>query len=201
PGGVQYIDSNGAPLQAVFRAPWIAGGRNTTSALFAADSFRVKNRITADAGVRFDHSQAVSPDLPGIDAIGHVTAGVTKGLGPLYTWNVISPRLGMIAKLTRDGRTTVRANYGRFNQGVLTGELEPIHPGITPIRTMGYEAATGGYTKLISIVDSSNLALDPHTRTPHTDEYSIAVDRELAPRLLASAAYIRKRGADFIGWT
>lgn len=90
---------------------------------------------------------------------------------------------------------------GRFNQGVLTGELEPIHPGVTPIRTMAYETATGGYTRLVSVIDSSNLGLDPHTRTPRTDEYSVAVDRQIAPRLLASAAYVRKRGSDFIGWT
>ena len=127
---------------------------------------------------------------------------MTKGVGTLYTWNVISPRLGVTAKLDRSGRTILRANYGRFNQGVLTGELDPISPGITPTTTMAYEAATGGYTRLVSVVDPKiNLALDPHTRTPHTDEFSMALDREITPRLKASAAYIRKRGGDFIGWT
>jgi hypothetical protein len=200
PGGVQYVDSNGAPLQAVFRAPWIGGGLNDTSAVFASDTFSVTGRFNVDAGVRFDHSRAISPDLGSVDALGHEVDGITRGLGDLYSWNVVSPRLGMTVKLTRDGRTVARANYGRFNQGVLTGELEPFHPGATPIRTMAYDPSTGDYTKLVSIVDSSNLALDPHTRTPRTDEYSIAVDRELAPRLLMSAAYIRKRGANFIGW-
>src|SRR6185503_18387084 len=109
------------------------------SAVFASDSFGLKNRVTVDAGVRFDHSRAVSPDLAGVDALGRETDGFTKGLGTLYTWNVVSPRLGVVAKLSGDGRTIVRANYGRFNQGVLTGELEPIHPGVTPIKTMAYE--------------------------------------------------------------
>jgi hypothetical protein len=169
--------------------------------VFASDSVSVKNRIVADAGVRFDHSRGISPDLPGVDALGRETDGVTKGVGTLYTWNVVSPRLGVVVKLSPDGRTMLRANYGRFNQGVLTGELEPIHPGVTPIRTMAYEAATGDYTKLLSVVDSSNLALDPKTRTPRSDEYSLAVDREIGPRLMASAAYIGKRGRNFIGWT
>jgi hypothetical protein len=185
----------------VFREPWVGGGLSLTSAVFASDSFSVHNRITADAGVRFDHSRAISPDLPGVDALGRETDGVKEGAGTLYTWNVVSPRLGVMVKLSGDGRTTLRANYGRFNQGVLTGELEPIHPGVTPIRTMAYEAATGDYTRLVSVVDSSNLALDPHTRTPRTDEYSLAFDREIGPRLMASAAYIGKRGSDFIGWT
>jgi len=195
------VDSNGAPSLAIFRAPWINGGLNITSALFASDSLSVKTRITADAGVRFDHSRAVSPDLAGVDAFGQEAAGFTKGLGTLYTWNAISPRLGATVKLSRDGRTTLRTNYGRFNQGVLTGELDPFHPGVTPVRTMAYEAATGDYTRLVSVVDSSNLSLDRHTRTPRTDEYSLAVDREIASGLRASAAYVRKRGSDFIGWT
>ena len=34
-------------------------------------------------------------------------------------------------KLSADGRTMLRASYGRFFQGVFTGELEPFHPGAT----------------------------------------------------------------------
>ena len=98
-------------------------------------------------------------------------------------------------------RTLLRASYGRFNQGVLTGELDPISQGTTATTTMQYDAATADFTKLVSVVDPKvNLALDPHTRAPHTDEYSLALAREVVPGLRASAAYIRKRGTDFIGW-
>jgi hypothetical protein len=202
PGGVQYVDSTGAPFQKIFRDPWILGGRFVTTALFASDSISATDRITVDAGLRFDHNRAISQDLGGVDAIGHKTSGVTKGRGPLYTWNVLSPRLGVSAKLPGDGRTMLRANYGRFTQGVLTGELDVIHPGVTPIRTMAYEQATGDYTRLVSVVDPTiNLVHDPRTKAPRTDEYSVAVDRQITSSLTASAAYIRKRGRDFIGWT
>ena len=46
-----------------------------------------------------------------------------------------------------------------------------------------------------------NLQLDPHTRAPRTDEYSIGVDREVGRRLAVAIAYVRKDGANFIGWT
>ena len=95
----------------------------------------------------------------------------------------------------------LRANYGRFNQGVLTGELDPISPGNTPTTTMAYEASSGGYTRFVSMVDPSVVSLDPDTRTPHTDEFSLALDREITRHVRASAAYIRKRGSDFVGWT
>jgi hypothetical protein len=202
PGGVRYVDNAGQPFQSISRAPAISGGRFNTTAFFASDSLTVNDRVTLNAGVRFDHSDAISQDLPALDAEGNETDDVIQGLGKLYTWNVLSPRLGATVKLTENGRTILRASYGRFNQGVLTGELSPFHPGVTPTTTMAFNAATGGYTTLVSVVDPKiNLALDPDTRTPRTDEYSIGLDREITPLVAAAVAYIRKDGSNFISWT
>jgi len=202
PGGIQYRDSNGLPFQTISRAAWTLGGRFNTIALFASDSIPVTDRVTADAGLRYDHHQAISQDLAGVDAEGRPADGLTPGLGTLYTWNLFSPRVGVTAKLLADGRMVLRANYSRFNQGVLTGELDPVHPGVSTITTMQYEESTHDYTRLISTVDpNSNLALDPHMRAPHSDEYSVAVDRQIRQGLMVSAAYIGKRGRDAIGWT
>jgi hypothetical protein len=202
PGGVQYLDSNGNQSQAVYRAPSIAGGVFITSAVFASDSFTLQNRITVDAGLRFDHNRAVSQDLPVVDAEGRETGQFTEGLGTIYTQNVLSPRFGVNMRLDDNGRTMLRGNYGRFNQGILTGELDPISPGITPTTTMAWDGATGGYTTPVSVVDpKKNLAIDPDTRTPHTDEFSVALDREITSRVRTSVAYVGKRGTDYIGWT
>jgi hypothetical protein len=202
PGGVRYEDNNTAPFQAIYRDPSIAGGRSDIVALFASDAIALNDRVTVNVGLRFDHSRASSQDVPALDASGEETSDTIAGLGTLYTWNVLSPRLGVTAKLSGDGRTMLRASYGRFNQGILTGELSPIHPGVTPTRTMAYDATTGGYTQLVSVVDPRiNLDLDRHTRTPRTDEYSVGVERQLTSQLAASAAYIRKTGANFIAWT
>ena len=38
-------------------------------------------------------------------------------------------------------------------------------------------------------------------RAPHTDEFSVGVDRELGRQLALTIAYVRKEGRDFIGWT
>ena len=202
PTGVRFVDDNGRPFQAISSDPSLTGGSFITAAAFASDAITVGDRLTISAGVRFDHSRAISQDLQAIDSTGHETDRIIGGLGTLYTWNLWSPRLGATMKLTADGRTILRGSYGRFSQGVLTGEFSAFHPGVTPVTTTAFDPRTGGYTRLVSVVDSKkNLLLDPGIRAPHTDEYSIGVDRELGRRLAVAVAYIRKDGTDFIGWT
>ncbi len=202
PTGTRFVDSGGLPFQAISRDPATPGGEFITAGAFASESMTVHDRLTINAGIRFDHTRAISQDLPARDISGQETGATVDGLGTLYTWNVWSPRLGVTTKLTSDGRTMLRASYGRFHQGVLTGELAPIHPGQTPTTTRAFDPATGGYTTLVSIVDPKiNLRLDPSTRAPRTDEYSIGIDREIGRRLAATLAYVRKDGRNFISWT
>ena len=201
PTGVRYVDINGARSLAISSAPSNSGGMSLTSSAFVSDALTVGSRLTINAGLRFDHSRAISQDLNALDLEGHQTTGIVSGLGTLYTWNVWSPRLGVTAKLTSDGRTVLRASYGRFSQGVLTGEIGLFHPAITPVTTMAFEAATGDYTQFVSTVDTTNLQLDCDVDAPHTDEYSLGVDRELGQRVAVAIAYVRKKGANFIGWT
>ncbi|MEO5898292.1 MAG: TonB-dependent receptor [Vicinamibacterales bacterium] len=158
--------------------------------------------MTLNVGVRFDHTRAFSQDLRAVDLQGHETEEVVIGVDTLYTWNMWSPRVGATAKLTADGRTILRTSYGRFTQGVLTGELEVFHRGQSPITTRGFDAATGDYTRIISVLSNKgNLLLDPDTRPPQTDEYSIGVDRQVGRTFSTALAYIHKQGSDFIGWT
>ena len=87
-----------------------------------------------------------------------------------------------------------------IDQGVQTGEISPIHPGAAPVRTTAFDAATGGYTTLVSVVDPKiNLLIDPATRSPRTDEYSIGIDCEFLSRLTMAVAYIRN-GSQLIAW-
>jgi hypothetical protein len=201
PTGERYVDSSGLPFQQVSSAPSNTGGLFITTAGFVSDAITVGNRLTINAGLRFDHHRAISQDLHAVDLYGVETDEIVSGLGTLYTWNLLSPRLGVTTRLTADGRTLLRGSYGRFYQGVLTGELAPVHPGATPVTTLGFDAATGDYTRLVSRVTPEILQIDPDTRAPRTDEYSIGVDRELGRRFAVSLAYVHKDGAQFIGWT
>ena len=202
PTGTRYVDDDGAPFQSISRDPSNVGGVFVTAAAFASDAMTVGDALTLNLGLRFEHSRAVSQDVPRLDAEGNDTDVLVSGLGTLYTWNVWSPRLGATLQLTRDGRTTMRASYGRFNQGVLTGELEPFHPAATATTTRAFDPVTRTYATIVSIVDPrTNLQLDREMRAPRTDEYSIGVDRDIGRGVTATAAYVHKQGRNFIGWT
>jgi len=197
PTGERFVDSNGEPSEKISKTPSHIGGQFVTAAAFVSDAVTVGERLTINAGLRFERNRAISQDLHALDFEGRETREIIHGLGALYTWNVFSPRLGISNKIGVSGRTILRASYGRFYQGVLTAELDPFHPGATP--AVVTSAATG---QLIRVDDPQiNLRLDPATRPPFTDEYSVGIDRELGRTLALAVAYIRKEAHDTIGWS
>jgi hypothetical protein len=89
-----------------------------------------------------------------------------------------------------------------FRQGLLTGEFAAIHPAATATTTAAFNAATGGYTTIVKVDDPSiNLQIDPETRSPRSEEYSIGLDREVGRKLAVAIAYVGKKGSNFVGWT
>ena len=202
PTGVRYIDAGGRPSQSVTTPPFNVGAMFDTVAAFVSDAVTLGDRVTINAGLRYDYTRAYSQDLPALDAQAHETDEIVSGQGTLYSWNLLSPRLGVTAKLTADGRTVLRGSYGRFSQGVLTAELELFHPGSTSTTMADFVPETGGYTQIRSVVDPRvNLRLDSSMRAPTTDEYLVGLDRELGRRVSAAIAYVHKDGGNFIGWT
>ena len=194
PTGVRFVDEAGSPAQAISSEPSNAGGRVAGAAIFVSDIIRFADRLTFNAGLRFDHSRAISQDLALLDSDGRDTGATVGGLGVLYTFNALSPRAGWTVRLGADGRTLLSGSYGRYHQGVMTGEISPLHPGVTTMVTRDLK------TGLRLEGDGRNLEVDRQTRAPRTDEYSIGVDRQVGKHLAVAMAYVHKDGARFIGW-
>ena len=194
PTGKSSVYRNGVETQITEQGPNNSGGRFVTAALFVSDAIRLGGRVTINPGLRFDHSRAISQDVPEFDALVHETGKIIEGRGMVNSWNVVSPRVGAVIKLDTTGRTILRANAAKFSQGLLTGEIASIHPGRALSTTT--QVATG----VTTIRDPSRVVMDPAIRQPYTNQYLIGVDREVGSRLAVSVAYVRKDGHDFIGW-
>jgi len=194
PGGERRVYNLGVLQQRTLQDPTHSGGEFVTAAAFVSDTLRVGSRVTINAGFRFDHTRAISQDMHRLDANGDDTGEMIDGRGTMGTWNTVSPRLGVIAKLDAAGRTMLRGSYGRFGQGTLTGEVSFFHPGQTIIRMI---AEPSGVT---TTTNPAELQFDRELGMPYTDQYSIGVDREIGGRLAVSAVYVRKDGRNFLGW-
>ena len=194
PTGASSVYRNGVLRQRTLQAPANSGGRFVTAAVFVSDAVRLGGRVTINPGLRFDHNRAISQDVPEFDAFVHETGRTIEGRGTVDSWNIVSPRVGVVIKLDTDGRTMLRANAGRFGQGLLTGEISAIHPGRT--RNTIIQEPSG----VALVRDPSQVQLDPELRLPYTNQYSIGLDREVGRLLAVSVAYVRKDGRDFIGW-
>jgi hypothetical protein len=198
PGAVHYLDYNGQPFVARYRDTYSYGGAFDTFGAFAEDSVRMGDRLTLNLGARFDYSRAENPDVPEYDESGNETGNSIAGRGHLYSWSVLSPRLGIDLKL--DSRTVLRASFGTYHPGILTTELQAVSPGFGPITQAFYDPATGRYSSSTIIDPLRNVRIDPETRSPHTYQYSIGLDRGVAADWAVGVSYVRRTGGDFTGW-
>ncbi len=83
-------------------------------------------------GVRYDHSRALFSDQPVLDKNGSPTSTIVPGTSNLFTWDKLSPRIGLTYKVNASGRTVAKVHYGRYYRGIVTGEFDNASPTITP---------------------------------------------------------------------
>jgi hypothetical protein len=183
-------------------------------ALFAQDSYSVK-RLTVTGGVRFEQLEGYlpaqsSPASPFAAAgIGGFAAqGRSFGeVRNVVKWNTAGPRVAAIVDLTGDGKTAAKASAGRYYYVLSTGGggVSNVNPNSNYSETYGWNDLNGDHkfqvgeqtgTPTISAVTSNGVLLtsiDPNFKRPYTDEYSFAVDRELAANFKFSAVYTYRR--------
>ena len=199
PGGAAFYDYYGEPYLAYYQAPYHYGANVKSLGLFVDDTWTIGDKVSLNVGVRFDHSTAENPDFPVLDSDGNDTSETVTGLGDLFTWNVVSPRVGATFRLTEDGKTALRAHYGRYYQALITGPLGALSPSISRLSQREWNPDTGEYEEFFAINPSEEFAIDPNVKNPHTDQFIIGMDREILPDLGVNATFVYKRSRDFLG--
>jgi outer membrane receptor protein involved in Fe transport len=182
--------------------PFSYGGNTRSFGVFVDDTFQVNDRLTLNLGVRFDTSNAYSPEQPGLNEDLTETGEIFPSQDH-FTWNTVSPRLGFNIKLTGDGRTVFKGHWGRYHRTITTGDFSNVvGPSIPPILYgTNFNFATDEFESLELLRDpSENLSIDPNMKSPYTDQFILSVDRELTTDLGLSLIYVNKRGRDFFAW-
>ena len=125
----------GSPVQAQFNARPAESNALDNMAVYAQEQWTI-DRITINAGLRFDYFKGSYPD--------QVTEAMTWAPVPQMVpgqtvtgWKDLQPRLGFAWDVRGDGRTAVKASasrYGDVNAIALAGSVNPVANNITTSR-------------------------------------------------------------------
>ena len=125
PDAVQYRFNNGTPNQitqfsGMFESEW----RTRFDAVFVQDQWTL-GRLTLQGGLRYDHAWSYYPSarIGGTRFFPDVTT-IERADG--VNFHNVSPRVGAAYDLFGTGRTSIKANWGRYlypaqNGGIFTG--------------------------------------------------------------------------------
>ena len=195
---------SGTPSQIVFRnTPSIPLDRENTFALYIKDTWRMRKRLTANLGLRWERQHAFLP-AQSRDAARDVPTVFPRGTFPtkeIGTWSRVVPRVGVAWSL--DARSVVKASVGQYNY--IFGDTfgDQYNANATGTATFRWHDLDGdklyepGEVNLslngpdfISITAASSARINPDLEQPKTWEATASYERELAGNLGVRAMYI-----------
>ena len=133
--GLNYDFQNGRPLRIQYQAePFFQQERqNAELGLFLQDAWTIK-RVTLNLGVRMDYLTMGYPEAD-LEAGLFVPARHVDELKGVPEWTDINPRAGVAIDVFGNGRTAVKASFGRFNQLSRSDLTRRFHPFSSSVNT------------------------------------------------------------------
>lgn len=212
-GPIQYRDRNGlideirltdlgefADLGSGWTGP---DNRNMRHAVFFQDRWSATNRMTVTLGVRYDRQRPHYEDSVRSPILTEIFAAQTTARTSLLTSNNVVPRLGVSYDVLGDGKSVLKAYYGRFYYNY-ADRLANVNPGGTNRRDYKFLDLNGnrlydGPQELGTLVASAggtSTTLDPNLKTPYSDEFNLSFERQFWGESSARVAYVRKMVRD-----
>jgi Carboxypeptidase regulatory-like domain/TonB dependent receptor-like, beta-barrel len=153
-------------------------GRNRRESVYAQDSWKPSDRLTVNAGLRFDWIRGRDSD----------------GNQPFETKS-LAPRIGIAYDLTGDHRTVLKASYGQYYEAALSLFYRQALPG--NFDTVYYDA-TGPELVETDRVPSVLAVAAEGLNHPRVDELTAGFERALTPDLRLSITGVRRVYKNFI---
>ncbi len=198
--------------------------------LIFQDTVTIAQRVTLNLGLRFDRS--TSSQLSLVKDVSGNPLSLTLGetliksqidLNPydqvqsspwknILTWNVLSPRIGLIFDILGDGKSLFKASYSRYTEPMLLEYTSSISP-FTPTRSHSFYWYDENSDEEVDENDSFALypedyrlyfgelyrgRVDPDTKAPHTDEFTVGLSQEIFSDFSVSFTYIHRNKKDIL---
>ena len=194
---------------------------NSDTTMFAPymqDTWRIKNNLTLDFGLRYEYWGALA------NSLAYPAFNVAVGFGArsatypnMYAYKQIpdkrnfAPRVGLAYTphwgrfITGEGKATIRAGYGIFYDGLFSNiidqsaESEPNALGGSEFPSTGRgiaNASTTGISSIMPFADPTLMifSMASNLHNPLTQQWNVNVERELPLGLVLTLAYVGTRG-------
>ena len=180
-----------------------------TTSLFITDTWTI-NKLTLNLGARFDRYTPWLPEQTVPQSRFNPVAVPLAENSSVLTFTHIVPRLGAIYDLAGDGKTVLKANWGRFyfNPGVnLADATNPNTANqyadygwndLNGDRVYQEGEEVGPPSSNFRFTGVASTTIDPDLENSYTDEASFFVEREVVRDLGVRVGFVYKK--DNNGW-
>jgi hypothetical protein len=172
-----YYDYEGQPYYA-YSYSYDIEGRNQRESFYAQDSWKPTDRLTINAGLRFDWIRGRSPVLD-------------KKVYDTKSWG---PRFGVAYDVTGDHKTVLKGFFGQYYEGAAFLHYSFALPGIND--WIGYDNTTGELVEVDRTV-TPVARVDPDIKKPRVDEFTLGIEREIGRDFRIQVTGIYRKYRDY----
>ncbi len=194
--------SNGVPFQVVLSSnPYNLKSKMGTQSAFLRDAWRLGDRMTINAGVRYERYHLYLPAQS--KPAGQFSSAGDFPYQDILTWQNWAPRIGVSLPLDNSNRTVLKATYGWFNFATQTLYADTYNRnGLTTTTyrwndlngNRDYDAGELG--SYVSATGSSAAVTNPDLKQPKTHEVTASLERQIASDFSTRLSYIYRREVD-----
>lgn len=178
---------DGVPYRLRVRQSYNRKENVLNAAFFVQDTWSPSKRLVLNFGVRYDYSKQI---WPAQKRVGTDEWLYESAISP-FSWSNISPRLGITYDLAGNGKTILKASYGRYYAALTTMLSNHAHKGwpssfdvmVNPDYSERYQYGW--------FVPTGQLDPDG-VKAYYNDEINFGIEQELVKNLSFSVMFIQK---------
>ncbi len=201
-GDYQLRFQNGVPFQVVvYNYPYNTLNNMRTYSTYVRDAWRIGDRATINAGVRFEGYDVYIPEQS--KEAGRFYPGGDFPKIDVVTWNNWAPRIGVAYPLDQGNRTVVKATYGWFNYAMQATYADTFNNNASASTTYRWNDLNGNrnyddgeFGTFVTATGAKTSAINPDLDQPKTHEVTASLERQIASNFQARASYVYRREVD-----
>jgi len=177
--------------------------RNMRFILYLQDRWSPSNKVTLTLGLRYERQRPHYEASVRKPILTEVFEAQTIPAKTLLVRHTVMPRAGVSYDVRHDGKTVLKAFWGRFYYN-FADRMSNVNPGGTNWKQFKFNDLNGnrlydGLQELGALVSSqggSTTTLDENLRVPYADEFDVSLEQQFWGESSVRMAYVRKMVRD-----